>query len=117
MREETRKRLERAILMQRLKLAVGGLAAALAVASVFWLESKDAAVENRTVAGVVESVGPLSGKRSFSTLSSNVAVEVKLSDGRLAQVVTNKDTSPHVGDHVEIAEHIHGTGRRTFTWK
>jgi hypothetical protein len=42
---------------------------------------------------------------------------VKLDDGRLAHVMVLKTTDPHIGDHVQIAEHVHGTGRVTFTWK
>ena len=117
MRDDTRRRLERAIWMQRLKWAGGALAVALLVAAGFWLEGKDLAVENRKVAGIVEYVGPLTGKNMATTLNTALAVDVKLSDGRLAHVVALKDTNPKVGDQVEIAEHIHGTGRRTFTWQ
>jgi hypothetical protein len=28
-----------------------------------------------------------------------------------------KTTDPHVGDNVEVAEHVHGSGRVTFSWK
>jgi len=38
-------------------------------------------------------------------------------DGREAHVMAHKDRHPQVGDHIELAEHIHGTGRSTFSWK
>ena len=117
MRDDTRRRLERAIWMQRLKWGGGALVLAGVVAVGFWLEGRDATVEVRKVAGVVEYVGPLTGKFKATTASNNVAVDVKLVDGRLAHVVAFKEAEPKVGDHVEIAEHIHGTGRHTFTWQ
>lgn len=116
MRDDTRRRLERQLMMQRLKWGGALAAVAVALTGVFWLEDRDLAVENRKVAGVVEYVGPLKGKNGVQTLSTSLEVDVKLNDGRLARVVAAKDQSPKIGDKVEIAEHIHGTGRRTFSW-
>ena len=117
MRDDTRKRLERAIWLQRLKWAGVGLVLCLAVGAVFWLEGRDATVETHKVAGVVEFVGPLSGKFKANTAANNVAVDLKLDDGRLVHVSALKESAPKVGDRVEIAEHIHGTGRITFSWQ
>ncbi len=117
MRDDTRRRLERAIWLQRLKWGGAALGLTAAVIGGFWVEGRDATVEVRKVTGVVEYVGPLTGKYKTNTAANNVAVDVKLTDGRLAHVTALKDAEPKVGDHVDIAEHIHGTGRHTFTWQ
>jgi hypothetical protein len=39
------------------------------------------------------------------------------SGGRRVSVMALKTTDPHVGDHVEITEHRHHTGRITYSWK
>ncbi len=62
-----------------------------------------------------KSIGPLSGTTT-KAIEEGLAVDVKLEDGRRARDGF-KTTDPHVGDHVQVAEHIHGTGRTTFSWK
>jgi hypothetical protein len=116
MREETRKRLERALWMQRLKWVGGGLAVAAFIGGGLWLTGIDASIETTPVAGVIERIGPLNGT-STKAIEEGLAVDVKLEDGRLAHVMAYKTTDPHVGDHVKIAEHHHGSGRVTFSWK
>lgn len=117
MRDDTRRRIERAIWMQRLKWVGGALVLALVMAGGFWLEGRDATVETRKVAGVVEYVGPLTGKVRASTASAAVSVDVRLGDGRTARLMVPKTSEPHTGDHVEIKELIHGTGRHSFAWQ
>jgi hypothetical protein len=116
MREETRRKLERALWIQRLKWVGGGVAVLLCMAVGFWYTGLDASVETRHVAGVVKTIGPLNGG-STKSVEEGLAVDVTLDDGRLAHVMVLKANEPHVGDHVQIAEHIHGTGRTTFSWK
>ncbi len=116
MREETRRKLERQLWVQRLKWVGGGLAVAAIMGIGFWYTGLDASVETHHVPGVVKSIGPLNGG-STKSVEEGLSVDVKLDDGRLAHVMVLKTTDPHVGDHVEIAEHIHGTGRTTFSWK
>lgn len=116
MREETRKRLERTLLLQRLKWAGAGVGVLAFMAAGFWYTGLDASVETRHVPGIVASIGPLNGT-STQGVEEGLAVDVKLDDGRLAHVMVLKKSEPHVGDHVEVAEHIHGTGRVTFSWK
>ena len=116
MRDETRRRLDQKLFYDRLKWIGAGMAAAGCVAGGFWLTGLDANVETRRVAGVVENVGPLVGAKSIA-IEEGLAVDMKLADGRVAHVMALKKTDPHVGDHVEVAEHIHGTGRTTFSWK
>jgi hypothetical protein len=44
------------------------------------------------------------------------ALEAALDGGRRVIVMAMQTTDPHVGDHVEITEHRHRTGRVT-SWK
>lgn len=116
MREETRRRLERQLWLQRAKWAVAGLGILACIAGGLWATGLDATVETRQVPGVVAAVGPLVGG-SIRASEEGLAVDVKLEDGRLVHVMALKKTDPHVGDHVELAEHVHGTGRVTYSWR
>lgn len=116
MREETKRRLERQLWLQRAKWVGAGVAVMAAMAAGFWATGLDATVETHNVAGVVEAVGPLVTK-STKAIEEGLSVDVKLDSGRLVHVMTYKKTDPHVGDHVEVAEHVHGTGRVTYSWK
>lgn len=116
MREETRKRFERQIYKRWLIRISLFLLVLLAGYALIWFEGLDAQIENRKVSGIVEKIGPLSGL-STQAIQNGLAVDVKLDDGRLAHVLVLKSTAPEVGIHVSITEHIHGTGRSTFSWK
>jgi len=116
MRDETKRRLERQLWLERMKWVGAGLAVVTCVAGGLWLTGLDASVETRHVAGVVEAVGPLVGTNTKS-IEDGLAVDVKLVDGRTVHVMTLKKTDPHVGDQVQVAEHVHGTGRVTYSWK
>lgn len=116
MREVTRRRLERQLWLDRAKWAGAGLCVLALIGSGMWFTGLDASVETKHIPGVVQSVGPLSGT-STKVIEDGLAVDVKLDDGRLVHVMALKTTEPHVGDHIQVAEHIHGTGRITFTWK
>jgi hypothetical protein len=116
MREATRQRLERALRMRRLRFAGTGAAMALAVGVGAWWTGLDSNVETHQVPGVVTTVGPLHGATA-KAMEEGLAVDVKLDDGRVAHVTALKARNPHVGDRVEIVEHIHGTGRHTFSWE
>jgi hypothetical protein len=113
MREETRRRLDRAIRLERVRnvAMVAGVAAALVGG--FLLVDLDASVEDRRLTGTVEHIGALNSASSARAVS----VDVLLDDGRHATVIALKTTDPHVGDHVTVSEHRHRTGRVTFTWR
>src|SRR5688572_22518874 len=116
MRDETRRKLERKLWLDRLKWIVGGLVVAIAVSGGLWVSGLDATVETHRLAGVVEHVAPVTGG-SIQATEHGLAVDVRLEDGRLVHVTALKTTDPHVGDRVEVAEHVHGTGRITHSWK
>jgi hypothetical protein len=118
MREETKKRLDRELMKRRLQWSGIGVAMALAAGAGLWFTGLDASVTNTRVAGVVEKVGPLNIPGMTTTaIEASLGVDVKLDDGRAAHVAVLRTSNPEVGQHVEIMEHVHGTGRSTFSWK
>lgn len=118
MRDETRKRLERALLMRKLKWAGLACAGILAAAAMFYVEGLDASVKTtHALEGTVVYVGPLHGKYKAAVAERNLQVDVKLADARVAHLLKPRGEAPKLGDHVMIAEQIHGSGRRTFGWK
>ena len=117
MREETRRKLERALWRERFKKIGIGAAALVLIGAYFVYEDYDARVENVRVPATVTSVGPLNIKNT-RLIEEGLAVEVALDNGgRRVNVMAMKSTDPHVGDHIEITEHRHHTGRVTYSWK
>lgn len=116
MREETRRRLERQLMWQKARWAAAGVGIMGLVAAGFWAAGLDASIETHHEPGVVAAVGPLFAK-STKAIEEGLAVDVKLDKGLLVHVMALKATDPHIGDRVEVAEHVHGTGRVTYSWK
>ncbi|WP_072370884.1 hypothetical protein [Hyphomicrobium sp. NDB2Meth4] len=117
MREETRRKLERTLWIERLKKIAIGAAALVVIAAYFVYEDYDARIDNVRVPATVLAVGPLNIKNS-QLVEEGLSVEVALDDGgRKVTVMAMKKTDPHVGDHVQITEHRHHTGRVTYSWK
>jgi 3-isopropylmalate dehydratase small subunit len=113
MREETKRRLERAIWRERGKWAAIALGIAAIMAGVFMFISRDHTVENVRIPATVTSVRPFAAKSTQPGLT----VDVTLADGKLVELTVNQITDPKVGSKVEITEHRHATGRRTYSWK
>jgi hypothetical protein len=113
MRDETKRRLERAIWRERGKWVAIGLGICLAMAAVFTFISRDHAVENARIPATVTSVRPFAAKSTQPGLT----VDVSLADGKIVELTVNQITDPKVGQKVEITEHRHATGRRTYSWK
>ncbi len=99
--------------MKRAAVA-GGIG--LVIAGGLWYTGLDASVHNQPAKGVVESVSAAAGM-STNVVENALTVRVKLADGREATVLALKTNHPTVGENIEIVEHIHGTGRSTFSWK
>lgn len=116
MRHETKQRLNRLIWLRRAKFAAAALGVCAVAGVGLWYSGLDASVTTEHVAGVVQSVGSFNGANTRS-IEQGLAVDVKLDNGGLAHVVVLKTSHPQVGDHVEIAKHIHGSGRTTYSWK
>jgi hypothetical protein len=116
MREETRKKLERALWRERFKQIAIGAAALAVIGAYLVFEDYDARTDNVRVPGTVVSVGPLNTS-STKLVENGLSVDVALDSGHRVTVLVLKQTDPHVGDHVQITEHRHRTGRLTYTWK
>lgn len=117
MREETRRKLERALWRERLKKIGIGVVALAAIAAYFVYEDFDGRIDNVQVPATVMAVGPLNIKNT-QMVEQGLSVEVALDNGgRLVSVMALKTNEPHVGDHIQITEHRHRTGRVTYSWK
>lgn len=116
MREETRRKLERALWRDRAKKAGMGVAALAAIGALFVYKDYDSHVDDERVPGTVVSVGPINAN-STKMVENGLSVDVKLDTGRQVSVYVLRKSEPHVGDHVQITEHRHRTGRTTYSWK
>ena len=114
MREDTKKRLERAIWMERAKMAGIGVAIAAAIGLAFTFESLDLKVTNTRVGGTVTEIDPLVSKTNGAT---GETLRVKLDGGRTISVLALKSRNLKVGDSIDVVEHHHATGRVTHTLK
>ena len=81
MREETRRKLERALWRERFKKIGIGAAALVLIGAYFVYEDYDARVENVRVPGTVTEVGPLNIK-STRMIEEGLSVQVALQGGR-----------------------------------
>jgi hypothetical protein len=118
MRDEARRRLERALFMQKLKwVGVAMIAVALVAGALFLRDLDNSVATTKSVAGTVVYVGPLVGKYRAVVAENNLQVDVMLDDARVAHLVTPRDKAPKVGDHLRIAEKVHGSGRHSFAWQ
>src|SRR4249919_255574 len=98
MREETRRKLERALWRERLKKIGMGAAALVLIGAYFVYEDYDARVENVRVPATVTEVGPLNIKNT-KMVEEGLSVQVALDNGgRRVSVMALKKTDPHVGD-------------------
>jgi hypothetical protein len=116
MREETRKKLERALWRQRAKKIGIGIGVAAAIGLFFLYEDYDAHVENVRVPGTVVSIGPLNTTNT-QAIENGLSVDVALENGHRVNVMVLKTSNPQVGEKVQITEHRHRTGRMTYSWK
>jgi hypothetical protein len=114
LREETRKRLERALWIDRAKKAGIGLVVLGAIGLAFAYEELDLKVENKNIGGTITDIEPLVSKQD-SADGENVIV--RLVDGQLVRVLAYKSRNLKVGDKIDVVEHHHATGRVTHTLK
>jgi hypothetical protein len=117
MREETRRKLQRTLWRDRAKKAGIGLGVLALIGLFFIYEDYDAHIDNVRVPGTVVAIGPLNANRS-TLVENGLSVDVALDKGgRHVTVLVLKKSDPHIGEHVEITEHRHRTGRTTYSWK
>lgn len=116
MREDTKKRLERVLWMERLKKLGIAAAGVAAIGLAFVYENLDATVTDSNVAGVITGIDPLVTKNSVAEATGET-VHVKLDDGPVVQVLALKSRHLKTGDRIEVVSHHHATGRTTHTLK
>jgi hypothetical protein len=114
MRADTRKRLDQAILKERLKKAGIGVAIVAAMGLAFAYQNFDLQVTNKEVTGVVTEIDPLVSK---SNSADGETVRVRLDEGPTVNVLAYKSRNLKVGDKIEVVQHHHATGRVTHTLK
>lgn len=112
MREDTRKKLNRMLWIERAKMAGVGLAILAAIGLVFGYETFDLKVTNTTVNGVVTGIEPLISKTNSA---NGETVLVKLDDGELVRVLAYKSRALKIGDRIDVIAHRHATGRTTHS--
>jgi hypothetical protein len=113
-REDVRRRLDRAIWLERAKFIGIGLGVVAAIGLAFGYETLDLKVDNKEIAGKVTDIEPLVSK-SNSADGENVIVQ--LDHGPLIRVLAYKSRGLKVGDEIQVVEHHHATGRVTHTLK
>lgn len=112
MRHETRLKIDREIRKRRITMAAGVAAAVAVLGALMWLVDLDTHETKTRVAGTIESVTTPTQKGAMDGLD----VAVKLDDGRHVRVLAMRSREPHVGEHIELTEHHHGSGRTTFSF-
>lgn len=119
MSEETRRKLNQALMRERLKKLGIALAIVAGIAAYIVYQNLDLAVDNAQVAGVIETVEPYTAPTSASTVAQGPAVNVgvKLDDGEHVRVIAYKSREPKVGERIDIMRHHHHTGRVTYSLK
>lgn len=114
MREETRKRLDHRLRVEKLKKVGIGLAIVAAIGLAFGYENLDLKVDDVQVAGVITGIDPLVSKQNSA---DGETVHVKLDSGQLVNVLALKSRNLKSGDHIQVTEHHHATGRVTHSLK
>jgi hypothetical protein len=115
LRDETRRRLNRALWLDRAKYAAIGLGIIAAIGLVFGYETLDLKVDNTEVEGTVREIEPLVAKGNSAAKGENVIV--KLDHGPLIRILADKSRGLKIGDKIEVVEHHHATGRVTHSLK
>ena len=116
MREDVRRRLDRAIWLERAKYLGIGLGIVAAIGLAFGYETLDTKVDNKEVHGKVTDIEPLVTKSSVAEAEGENVI-VQLDHGPLIRVLAYKSRGIKVGDEIQVVEHHHGTGRVTHTLK
>jgi hypothetical protein len=113
MRDETKRKFERAVWMQRARVGAIIAVSSVVFAMMLAFVARDASVELVRVAGSVTRVAPMPATAG----QPGYLVDVKLANGQVAEVLVNQISDPKVGDAVEITARRHATGRTTYSWK
>lgn len=106
------------LFVQRLKWAASALVlGVLFLGALYWKSLDVTVIATNALGGTVVYVGPPIGKFKAAISEANVEVDVRLDDARVAHLLAPRDKAPRIGQHVSIADQVHGSGRHTFTWR
>lgn len=114
MTPDQKRQLDRMIRMQRLKVVVPLVAAAVIVCgAIVWMTAArtarlDATVERHAVTGHVLGKAVLTGRRG------GFQVHVRLDDGHEVDAVSQMRQPPYPGEAIELAASTHASGRVTY---
>lgn len=114
MTPEQKRKLERMIWMQRLKVLVPSVALVLLLGGVYvWVMAEkfsqvDVTTRTHLVAGTVTETPRLTGRRG------GFLVHVRLPDGEEVDAASRLPQPPHAGEHVELRAASHKSGRVTY---
>ena len=100
--------------MDRAKKLGIALAVVGAIGLAFGYETLDLSVSNSDVQGTVTDIEPLVSKQNSADGENFI---VKLDAGQLVRVLAYKSRGIKIGDHIQVVEHHHATGRVTHTLK
>jgi hypothetical protein len=114
-RDDVRRRLDRAIWLERAKYIGIALGVLATIGLAFGYETLDLKVDNKQVPGKVTDIEPLVSKSSAAAEGENVIVQ--LDHGPLVRVLAYKSRHLKIGDEIQVMEHHHATGRVTHTLK
>ena len=116
MRDDVRRRLDRAIWLERAKYGAIALGVLATIGMAFGYETLDLKVDNKEVSGKVTDIEPLVTKSSTAEAEGENVI-VQLDRGPLVRVLAYKSRGLKVGDKIEVVEHHHATGRVTHSLK
>ena len=121
MRDETRRKLEQTLRMQRLKAIATALAAVIGIGALivlaFWRNGSgpDVLVEEKTVPATVKFwyQAPVRQAQGQDIIS----VTATLESGKDVQAGSSAHHTAKAGDHIELTERHYKSGRTTYIWK
>jgi hypothetical protein len=114
MTPEQKKKLDRMVLLNRLKIIVPSIAVVVIMFGIIvWMAAMrnarvDATVERHVVAGHIVGTARLTGRRG------GYQVHVRLDDGQEVDAVSALQQPPYPGEAVELNAAIHASGRVTY---
>lgn len=121
MRDETRRKLERTLLMQRVKAIAAGVAATVAIGALivlaFWRNASgpDALVDEKLVPATVKFWYQAPVKQAQG--QEVISVTATLDSGRDVQAGSSAHHTAMAGDRIELTERHYKSGRTTYVWK
>ncbi len=115
MNPDVKKRLDRLILMQRLKYGLAAIAIAIAVSSLLLFVGYEQTIHIDSVVATTAMSGTISQVKHGAGRKSGFKLTVKLDDGRSVEAVSFLARVPFKGERLSLSEITHKSGRKNFT--